>query len=83
MEPVSAFVLLGEALQKGGPWVLLAITLLVIRFLYREGKDERATHREEVKQMSVQMLAIVKEQTTVIVQNNENQKLMIKAMEGR
>lgn len=75
------FVLtIAEALQKGGPWVFLAIAMVVIKYLYQGREKDQALHAQEKQKLNDRLLDIVKEQTAVITMANENQKQLIEAV---
>lgn len=74
--------MISEALQKGGPWVFLAITMLVIRYLYQAREADQAAHEKEKKELNDRLLSIIKEQTAVITVSNENQKQIIAAVQN-
>jgi hypothetical protein len=71
---------LGDALQKGGPWVFLAISLFVIKYLYQAREADAKAHALEKQELNDRLLSIIKEQTTVITVSNENQKQLIAAI---
>lgn len=71
---------LADALQKGGPWVFLAIAMFVIRYLYQAREADQALHAREKQELNDRLLTIIKEQTAVITVSNENQKQLISAV---
>lgn len=77
---MNAVVALGDALQKGGPWVFLAISLFVIKYLYQAREKDQAQHAKEKQELNDRLLSIIKEQTAVITVSNENQKQLIAAV---
>lgn len=77
---MEAVVALGDALQKGGPWVFLAIALAVIKYLYQARERDQALHAREKQELNDRLLSIIKEQTAVITVSNENQKQLIAAV---
>ncbi len=69
-----------EALKTGGPWTLLAIALYAIRYLYQAREKDQALHAKEKQDLNDRMLTLIKEQTAVITQANENQRKLIEAV---
>lgn len=77
---MSEFANLVEVLSKSGPWALLAIAGYVIWKLYWAKEDAAASFSKEKQELNDRMLAIVKEQTAVIVSNTENVKKLTQAI---
>lgn len=69
-----------DVLQKGGPWTITAISLLVSLHLYRELRAAQREAAKDKQDLNDRLISTTKEQTQVLTIANENQRLLIEAV---
>lgn len=77
MEWLEQLVIL---LQKGGPWTVMAICMLITRHFYLELRQTHAAFAKEKQDLNDRLIAMTKQQVEVLTISNENQKHLIEAL---
>ena len=77
---MDALTGLVDLLQRGGPWTITAVCMLIVQHLYRE---LRATQRESAKdkqELNDRLINMTAKQVEVLTISNENQRDLIEAV---
>lgn len=74
------FLEFSEALKNGGPWVLLAASLWVNRYLFFELRNRDSEHRKELQSLNDRVVHTVQAQVTLLQNSNDNAQQLITAL---
>lgn len=69
-----------DLLQKGGPWTITAICMLVTAHFYREMRAFQRESAKEKQELNDRLVAMTIKQVEVLTISNENQKNLIAAV---
>ena len=69
-----------ELLQKGGPWTLTGICMLITRHFYMELRTSQAAAAKEKQILNDRLIEMTAKQVEVLTVSNENQKNLIEAV---
>ena len=69
-----------DLLQKGGPWTISAICLLVTAQFYREMRAFQKASAEEKQALNDRLILMTVKQVEVLTISNENQKRLIEVV---
>lgn len=72
-----------DVLQKGGPWTITAILMVVCAHFYREMRTFQREAAREKQDLNDRLIKTTEEQTEVLTINNTNQRLLIEAIKDR
>ena len=67
-------------LQKGGPWTVTAICMLITRHFYLELRTAHASFAKEKQELNDRLIEMTVKQVEVLTISNENQKHLIDAV---
>lgn len=71
-----------ELLQKGGPWTITAVCMLVTAHFYRELRAFQRESAKEKQELNDRLIAMTAKQVEVLTQSNENQRQLIAAVKS-
>jgi hypothetical protein len=69
-----------DLLQKGGPWTITAVCMLVTRHFYLELRAAQAAAAAEKQALNDRLINMTAKQVEVLTISNENQKHLIEAV---
>jgi hypothetical protein len=69
-----------DVLQKGGPWTMAAICMVVSVYLYRQVQDMHRDFSKEKQELNDRLIAMTAKQVEVLTVVNENQKQLVAAV---
>lgn len=69
-----------DLLQKGGPWTITAICMVVTRHFYSEMRANQRESAKEKQDLNDRLIAMTVKQVEVLTISNENQKHLIEAV---
>lgn len=69
-----------DLLQRGGPWTVTAICMLITSHLYKELRANQATSAKEKQELNDRLISMTIKQVEVLTISNENQKQLIAAV---
>jgi hypothetical protein len=69
-----------ELLQKGGPWTITAICMLITRHFYQELRVTQVAAAKEKQELNDRLIQMTVKQVEVLTISNENQKHLIEAV---
>lgn len=67
-------------LQKGGPWTVTAVLMLVTRHFYLELRQAHTAFAKEKQDLNDRLIQMTAKQVEVLTISNENQKHLIDAV---
>lgn len=76
------FAEFASAMKDGGPWVLLAASLWVNRYLFFELRAKDKEHRGEVQGLNDRVVQTVQAQVTLLKKSNDNAQQLTAALAG-
>ena len=74
------FEQLVELLQKGGPWTVTAICMLITRHFYLELGLKATAFAKEKQELNDRLIEMTAKQVEVLTISNENQRHLIEAV---
>jgi archaellum component FlaF (FlaF/FlaG flagellin family) len=69
-----------DILQRGGPWAVTAVAMVVSGYLYREMQSLQREHAREKQDLNDRIIAMTAKQVEVLTTVNENQKQLVAAL---
>lgn len=69
-----------DVLQRGGPWAVTGISMIVSGYLYREMQALQREYAREKQELNDRLIAMTAKQVEVLTTVNENQKQLVAAV---
>lgn len=69
-----------DLLMRGGPWTLLMVAGVVIRFLFVEMRKRDLEHADQVQALNDRLIAAVEKQIPLLQAQNEQSRQLVRAI---